>query len=75
MSYYPIRMNSVAEFVKTNVDVLVSRSAGAIRATKQATKTIPIVMVTAQDPVETGRVDSFARPGGTSQGSPGSVSR
>jgi putative ABC transport system substrate-binding protein len=58
----------VAEFVKTNVDVLVSSSAGAIRAAKQATKTIPIVMVTGQDPVETGIVDSFARPGGNITG-------
>jgi putative tryptophan/tyrosine transport system substrate-binding protein len=58
----------VAEFVKTNVDVLVSSSAGAIRAAKQATKTIPIVMVTGQDPVETGIVDSFARPEGNITG-------
>ena len=34
-----------------------------IRVAKQATRTIPIVMVTTQDPVATGIVDSLARPG------------
>jgi putative tryptophan/tyrosine transport system substrate-binding protein len=58
----------VAELVKTNVDVLVSSSAGAIRAAKQATKTIPIVMVAPFDPVEIGIVESLARPGGNITG-------
>ena len=34
-----------------------------IRAAKQATQTIPIVMVTTTDPVAAGFVDSLARPG------------
>ena len=39
-----------------------------IRAAKQATKTIPIVIVTTQDPVAAGYVDSLARPGGNITG-------
>jgi len=58
----------VAELIQLKVDVLVSSSAGAIRAAKQATKTIPIVMVASLDPVETGLVDSLARPGGNITG-------
>jgi putative ABC transport system substrate-binding protein len=57
-----------AELVKTNVDVLVSSSAGSIRAAKQATKTIPIVMIASFDPVEEAIVDSLARPGGNITG-------
>ena len=44
----------VAELVQLKVDVLVVEAQPAIRAAKQATKTIPIVMVTTQDPVATG---------------------
>jgi putative ABC transport system substrate-binding protein len=58
----------VAELIQLKVDVLVSSSAGAIRAAKQATKTIPIVMVASFDPVETEIVDSLARPGGNITG-------
>src|SRR5262245_8524422 len=41
---------------------------GAIRAAKQATKTIPIIIVASQDPVAAGLVDSLARPGGNITG-------
>ena len=58
----------VAELVQLKVDVLVVESLPAIRAAKQATKTIPIVMVTSQDPVATGLIDSLARPGGNLTG-------
>jgi putative tryptophan/tyrosine transport system substrate-binding protein len=57
-----------AELLKTNVDVLVSSSAGSIRAAKQATKTIPIVMIAPFDPVEMAIVDSYAHPGGNITG-------
>src|SRR5437867_691712 len=58
----------VAELVQLKVDVLVSGNFAAARAAKQATETIPIVMVTNQDPVATGLVDSLARPGGNITG-------
>ena len=58
----------VAELLQLNVDILVATSPPTIRAAKQATKTIPIVIVTPQDPVATGAVDSLARPGGNITG-------
>ncbi|MBI4488359.1 MAG: ABC transporter substrate-binding protein [Deltaproteobacteria bacterium] len=58
----------VTELVQLKVDVLVSGNLPAIRTAKQATKTIPIVMVSAVDPVATGIVDSLARPGGNITG-------
>ena len=64
----PRDLGFVAELIQLKVDVLVSSSAGAIRAAKQATKTIPIVMMASFDPVETGIVDSLARPGGNITG-------
>ena len=74
---YPEGMNDripslVAELVQLKVDVLVSPLPQAIIAAKQATKTIPIVMMTTQDPVATGLVDSLARPEETLRGSPDS---
>jgi len=61
-------LSLVAELVQLKVDVLVVTSLTSIQAAKQATKTIPIVMVTVQDPVETGIVDSLASPGGNITG-------
>jgi putative ABC transport system substrate-binding protein len=58
----------VAELVELKVDVLATGNLAAIRAAKQATKTIPIVMVTTVDPVATGLVDSLAHPGGNITG-------
>jgi putative ABC transport system substrate-binding protein len=59
-----------AELVRLKVDIILV--AGGIRpigATKNATKTIPIVMVgLSADPVETGLVESLARPGGNVTG-------
>jgi putative ABC transport system substrate-binding protein len=58
----------VAELVQSKVDILVSDLPPAIRTAKQATKTIPIVIVTTQDPVAAGIVDSLAHPGGNVTG-------
>ena len=58
----------VADLVQLKVDVLVATVPSAISAAKQATETIPIVMVTSQDPVAAGIVDSLTRPGGNITG-------
>ena len=58
----------VAELVQLKVDVLVVVALSAIRAAKQSTKTIPIVMVATVDPVATGLIDSLAHPGGNITG-------
>ncbi len=59
-----------AELVRLKVDIIVVAGGSAwIRAAKNATKTIPIVMVgTGSDPVEAGLVESLARPGGNVTG-------
>jgi putative ABC transport system substrate-binding protein len=58
----------VAELISLKVDIIFSTQAIAIRAAKEATKTIPIVMATTPDPVAAGLVDSFAHPGGNITG-------
>jgi len=58
----------VAELVQLKIDVLFIPTLPGIRAAKQATKTIPIVMVTTVDPVAAGMVDSLAHPGGNITG-------
>jgi putative tryptophan/tyrosine transport system substrate-binding protein len=59
-----------AELVRLKVDIIVVTGGGTwVRAAKNATKTIPIVMVgTGLDPVEAGLVESLARPGGNVTG-------
>jgi len=59
-----------AELVRLKVDIIVvSGAAGTVRAAKNATKTIPIVMMGfGADPVEAGFVESLARPGGNVTG-------
>jgi hypothetical protein len=58
----------VAELVQLQVDVLVSSNGPAVRAAKQATTTIPIVMALTADPVAMGLIESLARPGGNITG-------
>jgi putative ABC transport system substrate-binding protein len=59
-----------AELVRLKVDIiLVAGGARIVQAAKNATKTIPIVMMGfPADPVEVGLVDSLARPGGNVTG-------
>ena len=58
----------VNELVQQKVDLIVAVNNVVIRAAKQATKTIPIVMISSVDPVEAGYVESFAHPGGNITG-------
>ena len=53
----------VAELLRLKVDVIVAVGSGDIRAAKEATATIPIVMIQGGDPVGSGFVTSLARPG------------
>jgi len=61
-----------ADVVRFNVDVILAANAAAAQAARLATKTIPIVIPTMDDPVADGFVASLARPGGTSRASPSS---
>jgi putative ABC transport system substrate-binding protein len=57
-----------AELVQLPVDVIVAGGTAAIRAAQHATRTIPIVMAVAYEPVGEGLVASLAQPGGNITG-------
>jgi len=58
-----------ADLVRVKTDVIVAVSESGARAAKDATKTIPIVMVgVGTDPAEAGLIESLARPGGNITG-------
>jgi putative tryptophan/tyrosine transport system substrate-binding protein len=57
-----------AELVRYKVDVIVAPAGSAALAAKNATSSIPIVMIFASDPVEMGLVASLRRPGGNITG-------
>ena len=57
-----------AELVRQRVDLILTGSNPGALAAKNATATIPIVMVTTGDPVAGGLVASLARPGGNVTG-------
>ena len=56
------------ELVQSKADAIYTGSSPAIFALKQATQTIPIVMVAATDPVRSGIIASLAKPGGNITG-------
>src|SRR5437588_4300345 len=58
----------IAEFVRLNVDVIVTHANALVAAAKQATSVIPIVFGAAGDPVGAGLVASLPRPGGNVTG-------
>ena len=57
-----------AELVQLKVDVIVTTGTHPIRVVKETTSTIPVVFVVLVDPVASGLVTSFARPGGNLTG-------
>jgi putative tryptophan/tyrosine transport system substrate-binding protein len=56
------------ELVHLKVDIILTGGSTATRAAKEATSTIPIVMLQDNDPVASGFVASLARPGGNITG-------
>ena len=61
------------ELVRSKVDVLFASSSPAIRAAREATTTVPIVVLTVEDPDDSGLVTSLARPGRNITGVSGRV--
>ena len=60
--------SQAAELVRRRAEVIVAPAAQNVVAAMQATRTIPIVMVSVGDPVGNGLVASLARPGGNVTG-------
>lgn len=58
----------VAECLRRKAEIIVPATTPAAQAAKDATRTIPIVMISLGDPVGTGLIDSLARPGGNITG-------
>src|SRR5262245_41696252 len=57
-----------AECLRMKADVIAAATTPAAKAAKEATSTVPIVMVSLSDPVRTGLVNSLARPEGNITG-------
>ena len=71
----PERLPALAEeLVRLKVDIIVTDTAASARAARKATSTIPIVMVSAGNPIQAGLVTSLARPGGNVTGLTGLIS-
>jgi putative tryptophan/tyrosine transport system substrate-binding protein len=67
--HHPERLPRLAaELVRLNVDVMVTGGDSEVRAAKEATPKIPIVMAPSGDPVRAGYVATYARPGGNVTG-------
>jgi putative tryptophan/tyrosine transport system substrate-binding protein len=61
--------DTATELVRLQMDIIVTTGTPATRAAMHATPTIPIIMVSAGDPLRAGLVASLARPGGNVTGS------
>lgn len=56
------------ELVSLDSDLIIATTTGSTQAARAVTSTVPIVMVSAHDPVEAGVVADLARPGGNVTG-------
>ena len=56
------------ELLRLKVDVIVASATAAALAAKQLTRTVPVVIAGATDPVDSGIVNSLSRPGGNITG-------
>jgi putative tryptophan/tyrosine transport system substrate-binding protein len=54
-----------ADLVRLNVDLIVTQASTAAQAARQATRTIPIVMIAVGDPIRLGLAASLHRPAAT----------
>lgn len=59
---------AASDLARLPVDVIVTNGSAASHAARQATKSIPLVMIAVGDPVRAGLVESLARPGGNATG-------
>jgi putative ABC transport system substrate-binding protein len=57
-----------SDLLRLKVDVILAVNTPAAKAVKEATKSVPIVIVRVADPVKSGLVESLARPGGNVTG-------
>ena len=65
----PGRLRGLAdELLAARPDVMVAMAPQPVRAARDATSTVPIVMVAVADPVSIGLVPSLTRPGGNLTG-------
>lgn len=64
------RLNELArELVASKVEIIVAIAVAATIAARQATSTVPIIMLNAGNPIGAGLIESLARPGGNVTGS------
>jgi len=57
-----------SDLLRLKVDIILAVNTPAAKAAKEATKSVPIVIVRVADPVKSGLVESLARPGGNVTG-------
>ena len=57
-----------AELVALGPDVIIAEGTQPVKAVREKTDTIPIVMISVSDPIGLGYIKSFARPGGNVTG-------